>query len=89
MVELEWCIGGREGERVVACADTAASVVLGVIGDVCSAYPIDAVAEVMTNVGSPLWRAITTEGRAAVEDGREWSAGWPSARVRMRPAGGA
>ena len=86
MVELEYKITDVSGTRTVACADTAASVVLGVIGGLCSTYPIDAIAEVMTNVGGPLWREITTNGAQALSEGRAWEYRSGVTTVRMRKA---
>jgi hypothetical protein len=86
MVELEYKITDVSGSRTVACVDTAASVVLGVVGELCSTYPIDALAEVMTNVGAPLWREITTDGRQALSEGRTWEHRSATIFVRMKPA---
>jgi hypothetical protein len=86
MVELEYMITDVTGARTVACADTAASVVLGVVGALCSTYPIDAIAEVMTRIGAPLWREITTHGAQALSEGREWEYQSGALMVRMRKA---
>ena len=86
MIELEYMITDSTGTRTVACADTAASVVLGVVGGLCAAYPIDAIAEVMTRIGAPTWRAITTDGRQALSEGREWEYRSGAVMVRMREA---
>ena len=86
MIELEYKITDVSGARTVACADTAASVVLGVVGALCSTYPIDAVAEVMTRIGAPLWREITTAGRQALSEGQAWEHRSGGILVRMKPA---
>ncbi len=86
MLHLEYSITGVSGTRTVACPDTAASVVLGVIGGLCSTYPIDAIAEVMTNVGSPLWREITVNGRRTLSEGRDWEHRSGGVVIRMREA---
>ncbi|MEU6684400.1 hypothetical protein [Streptomyces sp. NPDC046832] len=86
MVELEYKITDAEGRRTVACADTAAAVVLGVVGELCAGYPIDAIAEVMTRVGAPLWREITTHGRQALSEGRSWEYRTARVFVCMKPA---
>ena len=84
MVELEWSITGEQGRRRVACVDTAASAVLGVFGSIIGAYPMEALAEVMTNVGAPTWRAIVTDGRDALSRCGEWHYTSGAVRVRMR-----
>jgi hypothetical protein len=83
-VLVTWDVAGQSGTRAVACVDTAASLVLGVFGSIIGEYPMEALAEVMTNVAAPLWREMTTEGRQCLQEGRTWERRAPGLLVVLQ-----
>ncbi|MFE5621694.1 hypothetical protein ACFQ8S_06730 [Streptomyces virginiae] len=86
MVVVEWCISGEAGQQTVSCADTAAALILGQFGRLIGHYPAEALIEVMVNVAVPLWAEMTSEGRAALAEGRSWSRDTPGLYVALKPA---